>query len=746
MIAGGGVRYSGAGASSPRFSEAFGIPVAETSAGKGAFRDGRAARSAASGSPAPAPARVAGDADLVICVGTRLTDFATGSRSLFQHPDVRFVGSTSPRPTRTRSARSRARRDARVGARGTRRRLARRGCTAERLRAEVGAARDGVARDGSRAPSSRLAGGERADPGPVLGRQPAARAGDTVVAAAGSPPGDLLRCGTAAAGARATSSSASPAWATRSRQRSACASRRPRARSSRHRRRHLPDGHRPSSRPPSQEGLKITVVLSRTTATSGSATSRCARPGVAFGNEFARRGRLRGERAQHGCAAWDGRGAGELAARSSEARAGRTRPALIVVPGRAAAARCSAPGRGGISASPRSPASRRWRAARRRRTPPRPRGQRFLADRRAARPSCRRRRARASYDAFAGLLRRLHARLTTMRVWTATLERLACATGLPAAGCSTSAAAPARASCRSSRAATTSSRATCRPPWWRAPPRRPRGPPASACWTCASSRRWAPFDLVLCLDDVSTTSGSRGPRRRPSAASAATSPRTASSCSTSTRWRRTAASSPVSGRPGRRLVLVWTGRTATTLAPAVSPRPASRPSSGRRRVARDPTPRAAPPSQPVIRDALAAGGLACAGVYGMHSTAPLEAGATELGNSKTVYVARRLGPQAGNRRPRAPPDAFARRSGQLVGLASRRLRDAGEEVCDERTLVRPTAPVARRSPRPAARAPAGGLSICGVSRSRCCGGRWVRVRATCPRARAAAPASCPRPR
>ena len=39
----------------------------------------------------PGANEIARDADLVIAVGTRLTDFATGSHSLFQNPDVRFV-------------------------------------------------------------------------------------------------------------------------------------------------------------------------------------------------------------------------------------------------------------------------------------------------------------------------------------------------------------------------------------------------------------------------------------------------------------------------------------------------------------------------------------------------------------------------------------------------------------------------------------------------------------------------------
>ena len=40
----------------------------------------------------PAAGKLAAEADLVIAIGTRLTDFTTGSRSLFQHPDVQFLG------------------------------------------------------------------------------------------------------------------------------------------------------------------------------------------------------------------------------------------------------------------------------------------------------------------------------------------------------------------------------------------------------------------------------------------------------------------------------------------------------------------------------------------------------------------------------------------------------------------------------------------------------------------------------
>ena len=36
--------------------------------------------------------RIAEQADVVACIGTRLTDFTTGGHSVFEHPEVRFVG------------------------------------------------------------------------------------------------------------------------------------------------------------------------------------------------------------------------------------------------------------------------------------------------------------------------------------------------------------------------------------------------------------------------------------------------------------------------------------------------------------------------------------------------------------------------------------------------------------------------------------------------------------------------------
>lgn len=91
IIAGGGVHYSSAREALAELSNRFGIPVAETSAGKGALPGGRFSVGAIGHSGTRAANALAGVADVVVCVGTRLIDLTTGSHTLFQHPDVRFV-------------------------------------------------------------------------------------------------------------------------------------------------------------------------------------------------------------------------------------------------------------------------------------------------------------------------------------------------------------------------------------------------------------------------------------------------------------------------------------------------------------------------------------------------------------------------------------------------------------------------------------------------------------------------------
>ena len=91
IIAGGGVRYSDAGHALADFSRAYGVPLGETFAGKGSVPAGEYHLGAVGVTGTACANAMATRADLVICIGTRLQDFTTGSHSLFQKPDVRFL-------------------------------------------------------------------------------------------------------------------------------------------------------------------------------------------------------------------------------------------------------------------------------------------------------------------------------------------------------------------------------------------------------------------------------------------------------------------------------------------------------------------------------------------------------------------------------------------------------------------------------------------------------------------------------
>ncbi|MBC9953523.1 3D-(3,5/4)-trihydroxycyclohexane-1,2-dione acylhydrolase (decyclizing) [Leucobacter sp. cx-42] len=91
IVAGGGVRYSKAQKALADFSDRFGIPVVETYAGKGAGPIGALGLGALGVTGTVGGNQIAGDADCVITVGTRLQDFITASHSIFSHPDVKIV-------------------------------------------------------------------------------------------------------------------------------------------------------------------------------------------------------------------------------------------------------------------------------------------------------------------------------------------------------------------------------------------------------------------------------------------------------------------------------------------------------------------------------------------------------------------------------------------------------------------------------------------------------------------------------
>ena len=92
LVAGGGVLYSEASEALKSFASATGIPVVETQAGKGSLPyDHPQALGAMGVTGTPGANILAREADLIIGVGTRYSDFTTASQTAFQNPSVRFV-------------------------------------------------------------------------------------------------------------------------------------------------------------------------------------------------------------------------------------------------------------------------------------------------------------------------------------------------------------------------------------------------------------------------------------------------------------------------------------------------------------------------------------------------------------------------------------------------------------------------------------------------------------------------------
>ena len=204
IVAGGGVRYSAAERALAQLAERRGIPVAETSAGKGTAECGLALGGIGVNGTQAAN-RIAAAADLVLCVGTRLSDFTTASSSLFEERSVRFAGVNVCAADAHRLGAVPVVADARLALEALDAALGE-WSTSAGYRAEVEAAVeawDEVVRehlaDGGAAPGDG-AGGVGRGAGASLTQTRAlatinatARAGDWLVAAAGAPPGDLLK-------------------------------------------------------------------------------------------------------------------------------------------------------------------------------------------------------------------------------------------------------------------------------------------------------------------------------------------------------------------------------------------------------------------------------------------------------------------------------------------------------------------------------------------------------------------------
>jgi 3D-(3,5/4)-trihydroxycyclohexane-1,2-dione acylhydrolase (decyclizing) len=92
IVAGGGVLYAEATEQLRRFAEATGIPVADTQAGKGSILwEHPQAVGGVGSTGSPVANALAREADVVLGIGTRYSDFTTASKTAFQNPDVRFV-------------------------------------------------------------------------------------------------------------------------------------------------------------------------------------------------------------------------------------------------------------------------------------------------------------------------------------------------------------------------------------------------------------------------------------------------------------------------------------------------------------------------------------------------------------------------------------------------------------------------------------------------------------------------------
>ena len=92
IVAGGGVVYSQASEALAQFAQSTGIPVCETQAGKGSLAFDHPQQLGAVGvTGTPGANIIAREADLILGIGTRYSDFTSASKTAFQNPAVRFI-------------------------------------------------------------------------------------------------------------------------------------------------------------------------------------------------------------------------------------------------------------------------------------------------------------------------------------------------------------------------------------------------------------------------------------------------------------------------------------------------------------------------------------------------------------------------------------------------------------------------------------------------------------------------------
>ena len=203
LIAGGGVIYSEATAALAAFAEEFGIPVVETFGGKGAVEhDAWWGMGGLGLEGNPAANIITGEADFVLHVGTRLTDFATASQSIFGSHDVAFVSLNVVDHDARKQGAAPILADAKLGLEAlivaARKAGVRRRTDWEK---QVRAAKTDWHPVRERA--LKASADQPMTQGQLIGTLNAwARNGDTVVAASGGPPGDLLKVWDATGGRR----------------------------------------------------------------------------------------------------------------------------------------------------------------------------------------------------------------------------------------------------------------------------------------------------------------------------------------------------------------------------------------------------------------------------------------------------------------------------------------------------------------------------------------------------------------
>jgi 3D-(3,5/4)-trihydroxycyclohexane-1,2-dione acylhydrolase (decyclizing) len=292
----------------------------------------------------PAPGKLARDADLVICVGTRLTDFPTGSRSLFQYPDVKFLSINVSGHDAFKMGATAVVGDARE-ALSEITRVGRDAGLApdEAYLAEVRSTREEW-RSRLEQEMFAVGGDDELTQAQMLGiMNDQAKDGDTVVAAAGSAPGDLLQMWDCSGGRQAHLEFGYSCMGYEI----------PASLGVRLAQPHgevytfIGDGTflmNPTELATAvQEGLKITITLSRNHGFQCIRDLQLRSTGVDFGNEFCRRdrdtNRLQGEFVEidyaqiaegFGARTWSPRTADELRSALDEART-ESGPCVIVV-------------------------------------------------------------------------------------------------------------------------------------------------------------------------------------------------------------------------------------------------------------------------------------------------------------------------------------------------------------------------------------------------------------------------------